>query len=281
MRVAIAAGAVVLAAVVHLEQTHVELLLIQVQVALLEHAQDGVHLIRIIVQVVQRALKAADLGIGLHPREGDVGVAAPVHIQNVAQQVLMDLEVALGALLVVDHLGRDEQLLDAALLHLIVRDERVELGRGLIKFVILAPEGVDGRDGRHMDGFVGERIVRLPALDRPAGVRNALAAVPAQLCRHVVVDDLRAVDAGAQRPLDLAGDRVLAHEALGRDDLAPCALGRAVDDRLIGLEVVMRVPELAALLHDGQAGELRQTLGQIADDFAFFCSDHNRFSFAI
>ena len=274
MGVAIAAGAVILAAVVHLEQTHVELLLIQVQITLLEHAQDSVHLIRVIIQVVERVFVAADLGVGLHPGEGDVGVAAPVHIQDVAQQILMDLEVALGAFLVVDHLGRDEQLFDAALFHLVVRDQRVKLSRGFVKLIVRAPERVDGRNGRHMYGFIGEGIVRLTALERPARVRNAFAAVPAHLRRHVIVDDLGAVDAGAQRPLDLAGDRVLANQAVRGDDLTPCALGRAVDDRLFGLEVVVRIPQLAALFHNRLVRQLGQSLGQIADYFAFVCSNH-------
>ena len=186
----------------------------------------------------------------------------------------MDLEVALGAFLVVNHLGSNEQLFDAALFHLVVRDQRVELGRGLVELVILAPERVNGRNGRHMHGLVGKRIVRLTALNRPSGIRNALAAVPAHLCRHVVVDNLGAVDARAQRPLDLAGDRVLAHKALRGDDLAPCPLRRAVDHRLIGFEVVVRIPQLAALFHDGLVCQLGQTFGQIADDFAFVCSNH-------
>ena len=189
----------------------------------------------------------------------------------------MDLEVALGAFLVVDHLGCDQLGGDLVVLHLVVRDQRVELRRGLVELVVLAPERVDGRDGRYVNGLVGERIVRLTAFDRPAGIRNALAAVPAHLRRHVVVDDLGAVDARAQRPFDLTGDRVLAHEAVRRDDLAPCALRRAVDHRLVGLEVVVCVPQLAPFLHDRQVRQLCQPLAQIADHFAFFCSNHNHF----
>ena len=124
-------------------------------------------------------------------------------------------------------------------------------------------------------GLALGRVADALLLNAPAGIHRVVGQVELGLDHLVVLHDLGPVDLLAQPHLPVARHLAFALDGLvPREDLVPAVLAVDKDDRLLGLEVVMRRPQRLLFLFIRAFRQLAQPCAQLAQDRAVVVGNH-------